>query len=76
MKVENYYPFINFLWLFHDGCPYHIETSSIICSANQWTGLHLIETSIMKQSNFGQIQLMDLEVFVTDLKHLLEHLYE
>ena len=26
---------------FHDGGPYHIETSPLICSANQWTGFYI-----------------------------------
>ena len=33
--------------LFHDGGPYH--TSPLICSANYWTGFHMIRTSIMKE---------------------------
>ena len=37
------------IWLFHVGCPYNIETSPLICSINQWTGFHLIGTSVMKQ---------------------------
>ena len=35
--------------LFHDGGPYHIETSPLICRANQWTYFHKIESSIMKE---------------------------
>ena len=35
--------------LFHEGCPYHIETSPLICSANQWTGFYMIETYVMKE---------------------------
>ena len=27
-----------FIQLFHDGGHYHIETSSLICSPNQWAG--------------------------------------
>ena len=34
---------------FHDGGPYHIETSSLIRNANQWTGFYMIGTSIMKE---------------------------
>ena len=29
------------LQLFHDGGPYHIETSLLICHANQWTGFYM-----------------------------------
>ena len=35
--------------LFHDGGPYHTETSLLICSANQWTGFYIIGTSVMKE---------------------------
>ena len=34
--------------LFHDGVPYHIETSPVICRANQWTGFYMIGNSVMK----------------------------
>ena len=34
--------------LFHDGGPYHINTSPLICRANQWTGFYMIGTSVMK----------------------------
>ena len=37
------------LWLFHGGGPYHIELSSLICRANQWTGFHMIGISFMKE---------------------------
>ena len=29
--------------LFHEGVPYHAETSSLICYANQWGNLFMIE---------------------------------
>ena len=32
----------------HNGGPYHIETISFICSANQWTGFFMVGTSVMK----------------------------
>ena len=35
--------------LFHDGGPYHIETSPLICTVNQWTGFYMIGTSIIKK---------------------------
>ena len=35
--------------LFHEGGPFHIETSLLICSANQWTGFYMIDTCIMKE---------------------------
>ena len=35
--------------LFHDGCPYHVETSPLICKANQRTGSYMTGTSVMKE---------------------------
>ena len=35
--------------LFHDGGPYHIETSLLICRANQLTGFCMIGTFAMKE---------------------------
>ena len=35
--------------LFHDGDRYHIETSPLICKANQWTGFYKITASNMKE---------------------------
>ena len=43
--------FIKILSLFYDGGPYHIETSPLICTANQWTGLYMVGTSVMKELN-------------------------
>ena len=40
--------------LFHDGGRYHIETSPLISSANQWTGFHMITASIMKELNVAK----------------------
>ena len=37
--------------LFHDGGRYHIETSPLICGANQWTGFYMITASFMKELN-------------------------
>ena len=37
-----------FFYFFHDRGPYHIETSPLICSANQWAGFYMIGTSVMK----------------------------
>ena len=34
---------------FHDGGRYHIETSPLICSANQWAGFYMITASVMKE---------------------------
>ena len=37
--------------LFHDGGQYHIETSPLICSSNQWIGFYMISASVMKELN-------------------------
>ena len=34
--------------LFHDGGPYHTETSLLICRANQWIDFYVIVISAMK----------------------------
>ena len=33
----------------HDGGRYHIATSPLICSANQWTDFYMITVSIIKE---------------------------
>ena len=33
---------------------YHIETSPLICSANQWTGFYITDTSVMKDLKVRQ----------------------
>ena len=41
--------FNKYLSVFRGGGPYHIETSLLICSANQWTGFYRVFTSAMKE---------------------------
>ena len=44
--------------LFHGGGHCHIETSPLICKANQWTDFYMITDSVMKELNqlkFGVI---------------------
>ena len=38
-----------FFKLFHDEGLCHIETSPLILSANQWTGIYMIETCVIKE---------------------------
>ena len=40
-------------WHVHDGGPYPIETSPLICRANQWTGFYVVVTSARKELNFS-----------------------
>ena len=49
MQVHQKFMILKNLSLFHDGGCYHIETSPLICSANQWTGFYMITASIMKE---------------------------
>ena len=35
--------------IFQDGGRYHIETSPLICGANQWTDFYMILASVMKE---------------------------
>ena len=37
------------LILFLNGGPYHIETSPLICWANQYTGFYMLEISVKKK---------------------------
>ena len=53
------------IWLFHDGGRYHIETSPLICSANQWAGFYTITASVMtelSQSILQDIQRDEVEI--------------
>ena len=55
----------------HDGSPYHIETSPLICWANQRTGVYMIGTSVMKKLNHF-LQIISLTSMVSSiLKHCL-----
>ena len=51
---------------FKDGGPYHVETSLLICSANQWSGFYMIGTSVMKELNWR----CGVEVISTAQLHL------
>ena len=35
--------------IFHDGGPYHIEASPLVCPPNQWTDFYIIRTSVVKE---------------------------
>ena len=35
--------------LFHDRGPYNIETNTLICSPNKWTGFYVIGTFVRKE---------------------------
>ena len=46
---EMSFTYYNSIYLFHDRGRYHIETSPLICSANQWTGFYMITAPVMKE---------------------------
>ena len=48
--------FLNFSEPFHDGGFCHIETSPLICSANQWTDFYMRAASIMKELKWGKMR--------------------
>ena len=52
-------------YLFRDKGPYHIETSPLICRANQWTGFYMIGTSVMKELKVLVYGLISSPFFAT-----------
>ena len=40
---------LNKVYFFHDGGPYYIETSPLICIANQWIGFYIAGSSVRKE---------------------------
>ena len=47
--VSNAFLFFSSIYLFDDGGPCYIETSTLICYANQWTGFYIIVAFVMKE---------------------------
>ena len=43
--------------LYHDGGFYHIETSPLICRANQWTGSYMMRPSFMKELKYKKMNI-------------------
>ena len=59
--------------LFHDEGRYDIETSPLICSANQWTGFYMITASVMNELNLKDtVQLS--EDYVKPISCLYENI--
>ena len=46
--------------LCHGGGRYHIETSPLICSANQWTGFYMISASVMKELSYKHVKQKEI----------------
>ena len=52
--------------LFHDGRPYHIGTSPLVCRTNQWTGFYMIWTSVMKDlNNSSKLDFLSLKIKIS-----------
>ena len=49
--ISSEHLFFHIYLIFHDGGRYHIETSPLICSVNQWTDFSMITASVMKELN-------------------------
>ena len=66
--------------LFHDGGPYHIETSPLVCSANQCTGFCIIGTSVMKElSHLKNLRAkihMIRELLIPNNVHVAKYAFE
>ena len=60
----------------HDGDPHNIETSQFICSANQWTGLFMTGTSIVKDLSqlWLLFVLLGIDATLGDGCRIWEHL--
>ena len=59
----------------HDGDPYKIETSLLICRPNQWTGFFMIGTSPLEIKLLVNFSLLDYFPMVeaTVKSNLVEH---
>ena len=64
------------LTLFHGGGPCHIETSSLICSANQWIGFYMIGITVLKEL-IHPFFLLNLQLNITrgEFRLLQNHLH-
>ena len=65
---------------FYAGDPYHVETSPLVFSSNQWTGFLMIRTSVMKvltgslwKTNFPSLILLWTIILSGCLFLLLQH---
>ena len=66
-------------YLFNDQCSHHIETSQLICIANQLTGFYIIKTLVVKglilrvpctSAKFQFRYTVIAEVFQNHIKHV------
>ena len=47
---------------FHGEGLYHIETSPLICRANQWTGFYLIKAAVVKELNSANFSYGEITI--------------
>ena len=55
-------------WFFHDGDPYHLENSPLICSAIQWSGYCMTKTSTTKKLNVIKPQNLSIKSYLIHIK--------
>ena len=62
---------MDFHYHFQDGGRYHIETSPLICRANQWTGFYMITASALKglKHKIEFLLYLELKLFNHDIKY-------
>ena len=65
---------LHFDELFHDGDPYHIETSSLIYSANQWTGFYMIGPCFMKELKVLQFMCLYACIYMYIYMHSIYYI--
>ena len=64
--------YIRSVYLFDDVGPYHIETSTLICPANQWTGFYMRGTSVMKELMIVKVNLLNFRTKQRRAKALID----
>ena len=80
-SVIKYLKVLIWVWLFHDGGRYHIETSPLICSANQWTGFYMITASVMREltqriiGSFKKKYEIDMKPLSLEKLGMFKHFY-
>ena len=56
--------------LFHDGGRYHIETSPLICGADQWTGFYMKTAFVNRELNkLRNDKVSQIDIIINKLDH-------
>ena len=55
---------------FHGRGRYHIETSPMIWSGNQWTGFYMITASVMKGLTLNTFIICDVISIILDMRYV------